>query len=110
MQQTFMLHYRIHCFLLTELTVSKACQIYVFQLSIERAAMKAQHFANIWEAALAPFAPPLTTPLLSYAQAYVFKTFHIVFSILTSLSHENTIETSLKSKKFHVEQICKVDA
>ena len=32
-------------------------QSYVFHLSIERAAMKTQHFANIRKEALAPFAP-----------------------------------------------------
>ena len=39
--------YRIHGFLLTELTVRKAFQSYIFHLSIERAAMKTQYFANI---------------------------------------------------------------
>ena len=57
-----MLHYRIHCFLLTELTVRKAFQSYVFHLSIERAAMKTQHFTNIWKAALASFAPSNCAP------------------------------------------------
>ena len=52
-----MLHYRLRGFLLTELTVPKAFQIYIFCLSIERAAVKTKHFANISEADLAPFAP-----------------------------------------------------
>ena len=39
-QLTFMLHYRIHGFLLTELTVWKAFQSYVFHLNFERAAIK----------------------------------------------------------------------
>ena len=32
---------------------------------------------------------------LRFAQAFVFKTFHIVSPVLTSLSHENVIETSM---------------
>ena len=40
-----MLHYRIH------------------NSFISTAAIKTQRFTNIWKAALAPFAPPLTTPL-----------------------------------------------
>ena len=36
---------------------------------------------------------------LLYAQAFVFKTFHIVSPVLTSLSHENTIDSPLTSKK-----------
>ena len=32
-------------------------------MSIDRAGMKTQHFANIWKPALAPSCPPLTTPL-----------------------------------------------
>ena len=50
-----MLHYGIHGFLRTELSVPKAFQSYNF--SFERAAMKTQHFANIWKAALTSFAP-----------------------------------------------------
>ena len=50
-----MLHYKIHGFLLIELTAWKASQSHVFQLSIVRAAMKPQDFANISKVALAPF-------------------------------------------------------
>ena len=46
-QLPFMLRYRIHGFLLTELAVRKAFQSYVFHLSIERAAMKTKHSVNI---------------------------------------------------------------
>ena len=53
-----MLHCRTHGFLPLELTVRKAFQSHVFQFSIERAAMKTQHFANICKAALAPFTLP----------------------------------------------------
>ena len=35
---------------------SEGFQNYVFHLSIDRTAMKTQHFADIWKAALAPFA------------------------------------------------------
>ena len=42
------LHYRIHGFLLMELTVRKAFQGHVFQLSIERAAMKTQSISLIF--------------------------------------------------------------
>ena len=60
-QLTFMLHHRIHGFLLTELTVWKAFQrrsegVFMFFMIIEGAAMKTQYLANIWKAALAPFA------------------------------------------------------
>ena len=44
LQLTFMLHYRIHGFLRTELLVRKAFQSYVFHL---RAALRTQCFANI---------------------------------------------------------------
>ena len=47
---------------------------------------------------------------LRYAQAFVFKTFRLVSPVLTSLSHENTIETSLKSKKYRLAKYYKVDA
>ena len=49
-----MLHYRIHGFLRTELLVRNSFESEVFHL---RAPMKAQCFANIWMATLAPFAP-----------------------------------------------------
>ena len=52
-----MLQYRIHGFLLMELTVRKAFQCHVFQMSIERGNENTEHFANIWKGALAPFAP-----------------------------------------------------
>ena len=49
-----MLHYRINDFLGAEVLVSNSFQSEVFHLT---AAMKTQRFANIWKAALAPFAP-----------------------------------------------------
>ena len=73
MQITFMLHYRIHGFLLIEVTVRKAFQGYVFHLSFERAAIKTQHFANIWKAALAPLAHSNYAPVSSQVVlAFVF--------------------------------------
>ena len=57
-----MLHYKNHEHLLTELTVPKAFQSCVFHLSIEKAAMKTQHFANVGEVVLALLLP-LTSPL-----------------------------------------------
>ena len=47
-----MLQYRIHGFLLMELTVRKAFQCHIFQMSIERAAMKTQSISLIYERAL----------------------------------------------------------
>ena len=55
-----MLHYRVHGFLLMELTVWKTFQSHVFQLSIGRwdsSNENTEHFANIWKAALASFDP-----------------------------------------------------
>ena len=55
-----MLHNSIHGFLLMETTVSKAFKSHVFQLSIgrwESSNENTEHFANIWEVPLAPFAP-----------------------------------------------------
>ena len=46
---------------------------------------------------------------LLYAQALGFKTFHIFCPVLTSLSHENTIETSLTSINCCPAKFCKVD-
>ena len=43
----------------------------------------------------------LIKPLL-YAQAFVFKTFHIFSPVSTSLSHEITIKTPLTSKKYRL--------
>ena len=48
-QLTFMLHYRIHGFLLLKLTVRKAFQSHAFQFSIERTAMKTQGIWLIFE-------------------------------------------------------------
>ena len=57
---TFMLHYRIHGFLLTEWSVRKAFQSYVFHL-------RQQHWKHsillIFERKIYPFFPPVTTPL-----------------------------------------------
>ena len=47
---------------------------------------------------------------LRYAQTFVFKTFQIKSPVLTSLSHENAIESSLISKKCRLAKFCKVDA
>ena len=44
-----MLHYRIYRFLLLELTVWKTFQSNVFQMSIERVALKAQSILLIFE-------------------------------------------------------------
>ena len=57
-QLTFSLHYRIHGFLLKELTegVSESR----FSIEYERwesSNENTEHFANIWKVALAPFAP-----------------------------------------------------
>ena len=49
MQLTFMLHYKIHGFLLMELTVRRTFHSHVFQLGIERAAMKAHSLSVIFE-------------------------------------------------------------
>ena len=49
-----MLHRRITDFLCSEVLVRNSFKSEVFHL---RAAMKTQRFANIWKAALAPFAP-----------------------------------------------------
>ena len=51
----------------------------------------------------------LIKPLL-YAQAFVFKTFHIFSPVSTSLSHEITIETPLTSKKCRQAKFCLIDA
>ena len=47
---------------------------------------------------------------LHYAWGFAFKTFHTVCLVLTSLSHENTIETSLMSKRCCLAKFDKVDA
>ena len=59
-----MLHYRIHGFLLTELTVPKTFQGYAYSLKNWENSNESTlfYFANIWKAALAPFAPS-TKPL-----------------------------------------------
>ena len=49
-----MLHYRIHGFLLSELSVRKAGALKL-QFLFEGAAIKIQHFANIWKVLLSPF-------------------------------------------------------
>ena len=59
-QLTFMSHYRCHGFFLREISVRKAFQSYFFYF--ENAAMKTQHFANIWKTTLAPFAPSNYAP------------------------------------------------
>ena len=62
-----MLHYRIHGFVHTELLlVGNSFQSEAFRL---RAAMKTQRFANIWKAALSPFAPS------NYASLPILKVF-----------------------------------
>ena len=52
-QLTFMLHYRIHDFLFTELSLRKAGSS---ELQFNFRELKTQHLANIWKVALAPFA------------------------------------------------------
>ena len=64
--------YRFHGFLLTELTVRKAFQSYVFHLSIEGAAMKKRNFANTCKATLAPFALSNYAPACVYLCSIVF--------------------------------------
>ena len=61
-----MLGYRIHDFLRTELLVLNSFKSDIFHL---RAAMKTQRFANIWKAALSPFAPS------NYASLPILKAF-----------------------------------
>ena len=69
-QLTFVLHYRIHGSLLTELTVWKAFQSSVFSSEYhERAAMKTQYFAGkvkgkYLKGGFSSFCYPLTTQLL----------------------------------------------
>ena len=46
---------------------------------------------------------------LPYAQELAFKTFHVISSILTCLSHENTIETLLASKKYFLAKYSNAD-
>ena len=46
----------------------------------------------------------------AFYKAFVIKPFPILSPVLTSISHENTIETSLTSKKCHPAKFCKVDA
>ena len=53
-----MLHHRIHGFLLMGLTVRKAFQGHVFQLSIKRAAMKTQSNSLLFEKQLFCLLPP----------------------------------------------------
>ena len=45
-----------------------------------------------------------------FYKAFVIKPFHILSPILRSISHKNTIDTSLTSKKCHLAKFCKVDA
>ena len=51
-----MLHYRIRGFLLMELTAQKVSQSHVFYEYCESSNENTEHFANILQAALAPFA------------------------------------------------------
>ena len=51
----------------------------------------------------------LIKPLV-YAQAFVFKTFHIFSPVSTSLSHEIALETPLTSKKCRQAKFCLIDA
>ena len=57
MQLTFKLHYRIHGFLLMELTAGKASQSHVFHEYCKSSKENADHFANISKVVLVPFAP-----------------------------------------------------
>ena len=47
---------------------------------------------------------------LIYTQAFVFKKFYICSPVSTSLSHEFTIETPLKSKICRLAKFCMADA
>ena len=42
-------------------------------------------------------------------EAFVIKPFKILSPVLISISHENTIVTSLTAKKCHLAKFCKVD-
>ena len=46
----------------------------------------------------------------AFYKAPAIKPFQILSPVLTSISHENTIETSLTSKKCRLAKFCKVDA
>ena len=48
--------------------------------------------------------------LKSFYKAFEIKSFQILSPFLISISHENTIETSLISKKCRLAKFCKVDA
>ena len=43
-------------------------------------------------------------------EAFVIKPFKILSPVLISISHENTIVTSLTATKCHLAKFCKVDA
>ena len=58
-----MLHYRIHDFLLTELTVGKAFQSYVFSLEYGESSNESTAFHQYLKGGFSPFCTPLTTPL-----------------------------------------------
>ena len=58
-----MLHYRIHGFLLTELTVRKAFQGYVFSLEHWESSNEKIASRQYLKDGFSPFSPPLTTPL-----------------------------------------------
>ena len=60
---TFMIHYRIHGFLLTELTVRKAFQGYVFSLEHWESSNEKIAFRQYLKDGFSPLFPPLTTPL-----------------------------------------------
>ena len=45
-----------------------------------------------------------------FYKAFVNKPFQILSLVLISISHENTIETSLSLKKCHLAKFCKIDA
>ena len=91
-----MLHYRIHGFLLMELTVRKAFQSYVSHFCIERAAMKTQHFANIWKTTLALLFAS------NYAPGFI-KNLKLLKQFSTRLSSKHVDSRTLN---FFVSMIC----
>ena len=68
---TFMLHYKIHGFLLKELSVRQTFQSYIFHLREQQ--WKTQHFASVWKAVLAPFTPSNYVPDVSQKAVSMLK-------------------------------------
>ena len=47
---------------------------------------------------------------MHFCKAFLIKPFPILSPVLISISHENTVETLLTSKKCRLAKFCKVDA